>query len=168
MAKKILVAYATTYGSSKEIAEAIAGTLGKSGLEVELQPARNVKSLAGFQAVVLGAPLYMFRWHRDAIQFLKRHEQILKQIPTAVFASGPFHDKEDEWKEVHSEINKELAKFPWFTPALVEVFGGKFDPTILRFPWSWVPAMKKQPPVDIRDWDAIRAWAEKCGALVEQ
>ncbi|HZU85958.1 MAG TPA: flavodoxin domain-containing protein [Anaerolineaceae bacterium] len=160
METKVLVTYATTYGSTQEIAEFVAETLRKSGLAVELQPMRQVQSLAGYQAVVLGAPLYMFHWHKDALRFMKRHEQALKKTPAAVFALGPFNNVEDEWKEVRSELSKELARFPWFAPAAVEVFGGKFDPTHLRFPWNLLPALKKIPASDIRDWEAIRAWAE--------
>ena len=39
------------------------------------------------------------------------------------------------------------------------VFGGVFDPTGLRFPDA-NPAMKKLPPSDLRDWEAIEAWAD--------
>jgi menaquinone-dependent protoporphyrinogen oxidase len=166
METKILVAYATTYGSTQEIAAVIAETLQKSGSTVELQAMRQVRSLAGFGGVVLGAPLYMFHWHKDALGFMNRHEQALKKLPAVVFALGPFNDVEDEWKEVRSEITKELAKFPWFAPAAVEVFGGKFDPTKLRFPWNWVPALKNMPASDNRDWAAIRAWAERVGPLL--
>ena len=42
MSTSVLVAYATRYGSTKEVAEAIAQTLGKSGLAVDLQPLRDV------------------------------------------------------------------------------------------------------------------------------
>ena len=43
--------------------------------------------------------------------------------------------------------------------------GGRFDPAHLRFPWNLIPALKNMPASDLRDWEAIRAWA---GSLVEQ
>jgi len=49
--------------------------------------------------------------------------------------------------------------FPWFAPIAHEVFGGKFDPAKLRFPYNLVPYLKRLPASDIRDWNAIRAWA---------
>jgi menaquinone-dependent protoporphyrinogen oxidase len=55
------------------------------------------------------------------------------------------------------EIDAELAQFPWFAPCACEVFGGRFDPTKIRFPLR--PFLKKIPATDFRDWDAIRAWA---------
>ena len=72
MTKDVLVTYATTCGSTQEIAESITDTLKESKLSVDILPARNVKSLDGYRWVVLGAPLYMFRWHADAHHFLKK------------------------------------------------------------------------------------------------
>lgn len=155
----VLIGYATRSGSTQEVAEAIATTFRDSGHEVDLQPMRNVRTLAGYRLLVLGAPLYMFRWHKDARAFLAKHQQALKGLSVAVFALGPFHDEEKEWQGVRAQLDKELAKFPWLTPVAHEVFGGKFDPTKLRFPLNLVPAMKKMPASDIRDWAAIRAWA---------
>jgi menaquinone-dependent protoporphyrinogen oxidase len=51
-----------------------------------------------------------------------------------------------------------LAKFPWLTPAAIEIFGGKFDPEKLTFPHNLVPALMKMPASDVRDWTVIRAW----------
>ncbi len=69
----VLVTYTTRYGSTQEVAEAIASTLREHGLKVEVQPAPEVRTLEGYGAVVLGAALYAGQWHRDARSFLKRH-----------------------------------------------------------------------------------------------
>jgi menaquinone-dependent protoporphyrinogen oxidase len=167
MSSSILVGYATRYGSTQEVAEAIAATLREGGLEVDLQLMRAVRTLEGYGAVVLGAPLYMFRWHKDAVNFLSRHRQALTERPVAVFALGPFNDVPKEWEEVRANLDKELAKFPWFAPGAVKVFGGKFDPARLDFPYSLVPGLKKIPATDIRDWTAIRAWANDLAAKLQ-
>ena len=159
MPASVLVGYATRNGSTREVAEEIATTLRNDGIEVEVQPMRNVRTLAGYRMLVLGAPLYMFRWHKDALSFLSKHQEALKGLSVAVFALGPFHDEVTEWQEVRSLLEKELAKFSWFAPVAHEVFGGKFDPAKLRFPLNLIPALKKMPASDIRDWAAIREWA---------
>lgn len=164
MAEKILVGYATIHGSTKEVAGAVAKTLGEAGLQVDFQQLRDVRSLDDYQAVVLGAPLYMFHWHKDALNFLKRHRKSLSERPAAVFALGPFNDVEEEWKGVREQLDKELAKFPWFSPVAVTTVGGKFDPSALRFPYNLIPAMKSLPASDIRNWDDIRAWANDLAA----
>lgn len=167
MLNSILIAYATRYGSTQEVAKAIAATLHERGLEVELQPVRKVRTLEGYGAVVLGAPLYMFHWHKDALRFISQHRKALAKRPVAIFALGPFSNDEKEWQDVRAQLDKELAKFPWLTPAALEIFGGKFDPTNLRVPWNLVPALKQMPASDIRDWTAIRAWASNLAAKLQ-
>jgi menaquinone-dependent protoporphyrinogen oxidase len=163
MAEKILVAYASTHGSTQEIAEAVAKALQECGFVVDLRVARSVSSLEGYSAVVLGAPIYMFRLHKDAVRFLSRHGQTLAEgLPAAIFAGGPFGtNAEKDWQEVRTKLDQELAKIDWFKPAAIEVVGGKFDPLKLRFPWNLIPALKQMPASDLRDWEAIHAWA--CG-----
>ena len=163
---KVLVAYASSYGSTQEIAEVISETLRSQGLAVDCEPIRSVRTLEGYSAVVLGAPLYMFHWHKDARRFLSQHRKILADnLPVAIFAGGPF-DKGDEnvWHEVRAKFDLELAKFPWLTPVSVEIVGGKFDPAKLRFPYNLIPVLKKMPASDLRDWVAIRAWASSLAA----
>ena len=168
MSVSVLVAYATRYGSTQEVAETVAATLREHGLEVDLQPMRKVRTLEGYRAVVLGAPLFMFHWHKDALQFLSRHHEALTERPVAIFAGGPFSTgDEKEWQEVRSQLDKELVKFPWLSPVAVEVVGGRFDPTKLRFPLNLLPALKQMPASDLRDWVAIRAWASNLAAKLQ-
>src|SRR6266702_6311158 len=164
MSASILVAYATRYGSTQEVAEAVAATLRERGLAVDIGPMRAVRTLDQYRAIVLGAPLYMFHWHKDALQFLARHRAALTAHPVAIFALGPFHAEEKEFQEVRRQLDKELAKFPWLTPAAIAIFGGKFDPQKLIFPHNLVPALKNMPASDVRDWAAIRAWASDLAA----
>jgi menaquinone-dependent protoporphyrinogen oxidase len=172
MSSKILVAYASKYGSTREVAEAIARALTPAligcGLAVDLRPLREVRTVDEYCAVVMGAPLYMFRWHKDAHGFLCRHREALANLPAAVFALGPWNDKAEEWQEVRSELDKELARHPWFSPIAIKVVGGRFDPARLTLPWSLVPALRNRPPSDIRDWDAIRSWAQELAARFER
>lgn len=145
MKVKVLVAYASKYGSTQEVAEAVAVALRESGLIVDIEPMREVKTLEEYTAVVLGAPLYMLHWHKDARGFLSRHRETLTKRQVAIFALGPFNDEEKEWKEVRAQLNKELAKFPWLTPMAIEIFGGKFDPEKLRFPDNLIAKLPASP-----------------------
>src|SRR4030042_2744033 len=144
METKVLVAYTSSYGSTQEIAEVISETLCSQGLAVDCEPIRKVRTLEGYSAVVLGAPLYMFHWHKDARHFLSQHWKILvDHLPVAIFAGGPFgKGGEKEWQEVRTLFDRELSKFPWLTPISVYIVGGKFDPAKLRFPYNLILAWK--------------------------
>ena len=159
MSVSVLVTYATNCGSTQEVAETVAAELRTGGFTAELQPMRSVKTLNGYHAVILGAPLYIGHWHKDTRRFLMYYEKALKERPVAVFALGPLHDDEKEWRDVRIQFEQELAKFPWLKPVAIEVMGGCFNPAKLRFPFNLAPLLRQTPASDIRDWPAIRTWA---------
>jgi menaquinone-dependent protoporphyrinogen oxidase len=145
----VLVAYATKNGSTQQVAAAITAALREAGSQVTALPARGVRApVAGYELVVLGAPLYSGRWHRDAHRFLKRHRGELAAVPVAVFGMGPRSDTEEAWQRSRSQLDRALAKRGWLIPVAVTVFGG-VDP----------PARRKGPRRDLRNWQAIHTWA---------
>lgn len=167
MEKKVLVAYATTHGSTGEIAKKIASILARDGVHAEVLPASRVRSLTGYSGVILGGPQYMFRWHKDALRFLARFRKTIeKGLPVAIFAGGPIEVGSDEENQIiRDRLNQELSKFNWFKPASMLFVGGKFDPNNLRFPYNLIPALKNMPAVDFRDWTEIKDWSQTLPAV---
>ena len=164
MNRKILVGYASRYGSTQQVAEQLAATLREHGLTVDAQPMSKVRNVAEYDAVVLGAPIYIGAWHKDAIRFLTQHQQSLTERPVAIFALGPTHDDPEEWQGSRAQLDQELAKFPWLAPAALELFGGKYDPAKLHLPDKLIASLPASPlhgmpASDVRDWTAIRNWA---------
>ena len=164
MSTSVLVTYVTRYGSTKEVAEAVAAALRESGLEASVESAKKVRTLEDYGAVVLGAPLYIGAWPADAKRFLTRHQAALAGRPVAVFSLGPLGPAESEMQETRSQLDKQLANFPWLKPVEVALFVGRFDPKLLHFPDSLVTIVPASPlykasASDHRDWAAIRAWA---------
>jgi menaquinone-dependent protoporphyrinogen oxidase len=155
----VLVAYATKYGSTREVAEAIATRLRERGVNIEVRAARDVDSLDGYDAVVFGGALYFFRLIREGRRFLSRHCKALSQMPVAVFGMGPIEDTDQQYVDARRHLGKSLDKNESIAPLAVTVFGGTLDPTGLRFPDA-NPATKNLHPVDLRDWEAIEAWAD--------
>jgi menaquinone-dependent protoporphyrinogen oxidase len=155
----VLVAYATKYGSTRQVAEAIASTLQEQGVDAVARPAGDVRGLEGYSAVVLGTALYFFHWRGEAHRFLRRNRAALAGLPVAVFGLGPMEDKPEQYVGAREHLDKGLAKHAWLSPVSVAVFGGRFDPAHLRFPDN-NPALRAMAPTDLRDWDAIRAWAQ--------
>lgn len=70
---KVLVAYGSKNGSTAGIAEIIATVLRDEGIAADVQPAVRIRSIAGYDAVVLGGALYAGHWHRDARRFARQH-----------------------------------------------------------------------------------------------
>ena len=164
--REILVAYATRYGSTREVAEAMAATFREEGLEVVVQPAQKVRALNGHRAVVLGAPLYLGTWHKEALALLAGNRDVLQGLPVALFALGPFHDDPKERQEARAQLQKALDGFPWLRPLSTEVFCGKYDPAKLRIGDRLIAALPASPlhglpASDARDWTSIRAWARE-------
>jgi menaquinone-dependent protoporphyrinogen oxidase len=157
---EILCAYASRHGSTREVAEAIAATLGERGIGVGVRPADAVEDVAGYDAVVVGGALYTGRWHRDARRFLARHARALAGKPLAVFAMGPRTLDAPDVRASRGQLDHALARHPELRPFTVAIFGGVVDPSQLRFPFNRMPAG------DARDWDAIRAWAQEIAAHV--
>ena len=168
MPKNILIAYATRYGSTEEVAAAIARILRAQGFETTVRPARDVKTLETYQAIVLGAPLYFGSIHRDALKFLERHGASPKRPPLAVFILGPSQDDEHALEEARSSVRTTMDAALGLPPVDIAVFGGKYDPAKLRFPDTLIARLPASPlrgarASDARDWTRIEAWANALG-----
>jgi menaquinone-dependent protoporphyrinogen oxidase len=161
--KSVLLAYATRFGSTQEVAETVAASLREAGLKVDLRPMSQVESLDQYEAVVLGAAIYNSRWHAEAHQFVARHQAALTQRPVAIFTLGPLSSSAAAMQNSRRQLDKELAKYRWLKPVAVQVFAGKYDPK--------KPGMgffeRLLPARDYRDWKAIRAWADALPAQLE-
>lgn len=151
----VLVVHASRHGSTREVAEAVAGVLADHGLLADVVAAREVRgSLGGRRLVVVGGALYSGRWHRDARRFLKRHRDELTGVPVAVFGMGPRETGDEAWARARGQLDRALARLPWLEPAAVALFGG-VDP----------PRRDDQPRRDARDWAVIRGWAAEVSDL---
>src|SRR4051794_2078422 len=82
---------------------------------------------------VVGAPLYMGRWHPDARAFLTRASHELARRPLAIFALGPLKEDESDVEAAQRQLDAALAKLA-VRPADVILFGGALDPDRLHFP----------------------------------
>jgi len=103
-----MIAYASKYGTTEEVAKRIAESLQKkSGKEVAVKPIAEIADLGKPEAVIVGSPLYHGGWLPDAIAFVRKNSAALSRIPTWLFSVGPLGTelKDDE------EQPFELAEF---------------------------------------------------------
>ena len=62
----VLVAAASKYGATAEIAEAIGRGLRETGVAADVRPVEQVGDLSGYTEVVLGSAVYVGRWLEPA------------------------------------------------------------------------------------------------------
>ncbi len=161
MDHKILVTYASKYGSTREIAEKIGGVLRQAGLQADVLPVTGVRNLASYQAVILGSAVYIGKWPKEAAAFLQTQEKTLAARPFWLFSSGP--TGEGEAVELVEGWRLPAALQPVadrIRPRDMAVFHGFINPDKLNLIEKWsIKNVVKKPMGDFRDWDRIAAWA---------
>jgi menaquinone-dependent protoporphyrinogen oxidase len=85
---RILVTYASPHGSTRGIAERIAGRLLERGLRAECLPVRLVRTVADYDAVIVGSALHGRAWLPEAADFLWAHADALRSKPVWLFSVG--------------------------------------------------------------------------------
>jgi menaquinone-dependent protoporphyrinogen oxidase len=171
---KILVAYASRHGATKGIAERVAQTLERTGLDVTLKPAEGAGPIDAYDAFVIGSAAYMGGWMGDATTFVRRHRDVLAHRPVWLFSSGPVGTEPVDAKgrdQLEASRPKEFEEFARsIQPRDTQVFFGAYDPDaeavglaeglMARFMRFMPAARNALPSGDFRDWPAIEAWSE--------
>jgi menaquinone-dependent protoporphyrinogen oxidase len=163
---KVLVAYASKYGATTEIAEKIGDVLRQSGLDVVVLPADVAGDIEMYSAVVLGSGVYAGHWLKQAAAFLEDNESALWERPVWLFSSGPTGEGDpvevlDGWR--FPDNLRPIAER--IKPRDMAVFGGKIDVSALHLGDKLIIKAVKAKTGDFRDWRAIEAWA---GRIAEQ
>ena len=160
MDNKVLVAYATKYGATAEIAERIGQTLQGVGFDTTVAPAEEAADPANYSAVVLGSAVYAGSWRKEAAAYLEAHEAALASRPTWLFSSGP--TGEGDAVELMKGWRFPEALHPIadrIQPRDIAFFHGEIDTKKLNLAEKVLVKGIKAPTGDFRDWDAIEAWA---------
>lgn len=178
---RILVAYVTHSGSTREIAEVMGEELRSRQHQVDVRPVREVTDLTPYDAVVAGGLLYRFGWHPEMLRFLRGRLADLQNKPLALFVTGLrpataadgegmpcpvfVYDVPDTQSSqtLAASLKNALPLIQALAPRSLAYFGGKVDPAVLWFPERlvmWIiMRISRMQAGDYRDWDAIRAWA---------
>ena len=112
--KSILVVHAGRYGSTAEVAEAIADELRSCGATVESRPARDVFSIESYDAVVVGSAVYSAKWLPEAMRFVETNHEGLSRRRVAYFTLCMELTRvpEDQDREVPVFVDPELGQPP--------------------------------------------------------
>ncbi|GIV65657.1 MAG: flavodoxin domain-containing protein [Chloroflexota bacterium] len=163
---KILVTYSTRAGSTAEIAAAIGQTLSQRGYNVDVLPVKKQPNPADYQAVILGSPIRMGSWLPEVVGFVKENRALLEQIPVAAFTVHMLNGGDDEQSRTSRQAYLN-AVHEWIQPAEEVFFLGKMELAKLSFLDRFISNAMKAKDEDLRDWNAIHAFAESVFAQVE-
>jgi len=89
MTMRALVAYGTKYGATAEIARRIGEAPDRGGFQPDVKAADDAGDPGSHGAVVLGSAVYIGRWRKPAVKYLKTFEAALAERPVWLFSSGP-------------------------------------------------------------------------------
>lgn len=154
---RVLVAYATYYGATREIARCIAEVLAHNGHEPSLHAVDDKMTVDGYDAYVIGSAVHAGRWLKPAAQFLTENAAILERAPVWLFSSGPVGEGADKPQPEPKEVS---AFRRTVTVRDHVVFGGAFDRnTTHNGGWFERTVGRFIPEGDYRDWPEIEAWA---------
>ncbi len=168
MTNSILIAYATKYGSTAEIAEKIGQTLRDIGWRTDVRAAEEVRDLNGYQAVIVGSAVYAGTWRKEAVDLLTAYEAELAQRPVWFFSSGPTGTGDP------SELMK-----GWRFPEAQRPIADRVQPRDIAFFHGFINLKRlnlaekllvkgiKAPTGDSRDWNSITAWAANIAATLK-
>jgi menaquinone-dependent protoporphyrinogen IX oxidase len=185
---RALLVYATKHGSTREIADAVAGELRTVFGAVDVREAASAPPPAGYDAVVVGGPMIM-GWHRDAERYVKRNRGQLASVPFALFVTAASLTEDgmtafqgvpvakDTWlikqpRSADKFTRKERYALPSHylgdiakacapaRPRTAAFFAGSLDLTTMNvFEKLFVLLIVGATPGDGRHWDFVREWA---------
>ncbi len=161
--KKVLVTYASKYGSTGGVAHAIGKELCRKDVAADVVLIKNAGNVSSYQGVVIGSAIYMGKWISEAAEFVNKNQDILRQMPVAYFLvcmtlSRP---TEKNRAEVLSYMDPILKAVPEIRPVGIGTFAGALDYNNLSWLNKKILKSKGTPGGDFRDWNAIRTWARE-------
>ena len=169
MGKKVLVAYATKYGATTDIAKRIGAVLRAADLPTDVLPVKGVNDLTPYMAIILGSAVYIGRWRKEAVKFIKTHQKALTERPLWLFSSGPTGEGDpvkllNGWR-FPSQLQSLADRIQ---PRDITVFNGNVDVDKLNFLHKSMIKNVQAPLGDYRDWAAITSWATSIAEALKE
>ncbi|CAG1004074.1 partial menaquinone-dependent protoporphyrinogen oxidase, partial [Gammaproteobacteria bacterium] len=134
-----------------------------NGATVDVRAVKDVRDVNGYAAVIIGSAIRMGSWLPEAVEFVKRNQTQLRQMPTAFFTCHRLNTDDDatsrQAREAYTAPVRQIV-----TPKTEIFFSGAMDYAKLNFVdrtlAKAVAQSTNSSEGDYRNWDVIRAWAE--------
>jgi menaquinone-dependent protoporphyrinogen oxidase len=153
---KVLVTAASRHGATAAIAQAIAHELSRARIDTVVVAPDKVRSLDGYDAVIVGSGVYVGKWLDSAREFVEREAAALAARPVWLFSSGPVGDPPLPATEpdVAALIEATAARGHRVIP-------GRLDRSRLGFGEKAVTKLVRAAEGDFRPWSEIEDWARE-------
>ena len=156
----VLVAYASRHGSTKGVAERIAGRLEERGSRVDLLPVGQVGGVEPYDGVVFGSPVYNGAWLPEGEELVRANLGALAERPVWLFSVGSFGDRKRVVGPLMTREPRGIGGVcESIQPRDYRVFAGVID----RHQWPFFARLFLRALGgrlgDNRDWKDIDAWS---------
>jgi menaquinone-dependent protoporphyrinogen oxidase len=163
---RVLVCYATRYGSTAEIGQVIGETLRSAGFQPDVVPVSEVRSLKPYTSVIIGSPIYMGKWLPEAIQFVKDHQIALSHRQVAAFAVG--YSLKDRLEEHLRNADRAIDSIRLHVELIdTALFAGRVVPDVMTMADRSIITLGGVKPGDYRDWMQIEGWAASLAEKID-
>jgi menaquinone-dependent protoporphyrinogen oxidase len=164
-ARKVLVTYATKYGTTREIAEVIAGVLTRAGFDTDVIPVMEVGIIDAYDAIVIGSPLYMGKILVEAREFCEQYKPYLEGKWIAFFVSGIAVCKEEN-NNKKTMLDAIDAMSEYVKIDEKGTFGGRLSLNILSESDMQLATIAGASEGDFLNMEDVRAWAKEIGRKI--
>src|SRR5688572_26144786 len=110
-ARRVLIGYASRFGSTREIATRLAATVRRHGSDVDVLPVNEILDFDPYDAVVFGSGVYDGSWTVEATDLLRRNEAVLARKPVWLFSVGSFGDRHPIVGGLVKKEPREISEF---------------------------------------------------------
>ena len=153
---KVLVAVASKYGGTQEIAYVISKIMSKCGIDTDVKNIETDSDIASYDAIVLGSAVYHGNWLKSARDFVDKHAEELASRPTWLFSSGPIGKPP---KPADDEQVLAAKILPKIKARDHHIFAGKLDRGKLNLREKTIVGVVRGAEGDFREWGDVFSWA---------
>lgn len=163
--RRLLVAYASRFGTTGEVAEATADAACQQGMLADTKAIGDVANIGDYDAVIIGAPINYDNWMSEARDFVTDNETALSNLPVAYFFTcGTLFEPTAENRnkaQIYADKLENLSER--VAPVEIGQFAGVLDYSRMdlrtRIAMRIPSTLMGVDEGDYRDWDAIRSWS---------
>lgn len=170
----VLIAYGSSGGSTRGIANRVAARLRQQGVVAEARPVTGPVDVASYDAVVLGSAVHGAKWLPGAARFANTYAELLRVRPVWLFSVSTVGDEESMFpprvaKKLRG-MRRETEEISGLRAMLRAREHRNFAGAITRSDWPLTGRVFFRVIGgrygDHRNWPAVDAWADRIAATL--